>query len=247
MSPPVVVLVHGSWAGAWCFEPVVTLLQARGIKTLAVDRPGHGQSHEPLGDLHDDARSLRALLDQLDAPILLLGHSYGGMVITEAAADHPSVRHLIYLCAFMPDENETLFDLAQSVADDPNMLAPGRGLVINDDGTTAIDPTAAAHLFFDDCQPDEIEWAIAQLGPDSLASAMQAPTGVAWRQKPSTYIICTHDKALAPTLQRRLASRATETYEWPTSHSPFISKPHLVTELLETLATPAANPEINSS
>jgi pimeloyl-ACP methyl ester carboxylesterase len=201
-------------------------------------RPWREQS-APLGDLRDDAQALRDQLDSLETPVVLLGHSYGGVVITDAAADHPNVRHLVFLCAFMPDENETLLDLVQTAADDPSSVALRRGMIVHDDGTTTIDPAAAAALFFHDCPPRTADWAAGRLEPDTLSSAMQRPSRVAWRNTPSTYVVSTDDKALAPSLQRRLADRAGEKIEWPTSHSPFLSRPDLVVELLERLAGPA--------
>ncbi len=233
-----VVLVHGSWAGAWCFEPVIEQLERRGLPTLAVDRPGHGESSEPIGDLHDDAGALRAVLDGLNGPIVLLGHSSGGMVITEAAAGQPSVRHLVYLCAFMPADNESVISLAQSVG----VLGPEPALILGDDGTIRIDPGAAINLFFSDCEAADAKRAARRLGPDSAVFATQTPSGIAWREKPSTYVVCTEDRAFAVPLQRRLATRASQTIEWPTGHSPFLSRPELVADLLDGLARHEAVP-----
>src|SRR4249920_292329 len=97
--PASVVLVHGAWHGAWCWEPVVDGLCARGIDVVAVDLPGHGEDRGTLTDLHGDAARVREVLDQLEAPVVLVGHSYGGAVITEAGV-HPNVHQLVYVAAF---------------------------------------------------------------------------------------------------------------------------------------------------
>ena len=87
----IVVLIHGAWHGAWCWDRVVPQLETAGVPTVAVDLPGHGASTEPLGDLYTHAAFVRDLLDGIDGPIVLCGHSYGGAVISEAAAGVDSV------------------------------------------------------------------------------------------------------------------------------------------------------------
>ena len=89
-GPPAVVLVHGAWHGAWCWEPAIAALAAAGVTALAIDLPGHGDDPGPLGDLHGDAAHVSSALDALDGPVVLAGHAYGGAVITEAAAIRPS-------------------------------------------------------------------------------------------------------------------------------------------------------------
>jgi pimeloyl-ACP methyl ester carboxylesterase len=97
-----VVLIHGAWHGAWCWDRVVALLETANIPTVAVDLPGHGASTEPLGDLYTHTAYVHDLLDGIDGPIVLCGHSYGGAVISEAAAGVDTVHHLVYLCAIVP-------------------------------------------------------------------------------------------------------------------------------------------------
>ncbi|HEV2309230.1 MAG TPA: alpha/beta fold hydrolase, partial [Acidimicrobiia bacterium] len=101
-----VVLVHGAWHGAWCWDYVVERLRANHVEALAIDLPGHGTSTEPLGDLSVDAAALRSVLDDLEDAVVC-GHSYGGAVISEGAADHPAVRHLVYLAAIVLDVGES--------------------------------------------------------------------------------------------------------------------------------------------
>ncbi|MFM7685770.1 MAG: alpha/beta hydrolase, partial [Actinomycetota bacterium] len=113
--PATVVLVHGAWHGAWCWAALQHALDDRGIPSLAVDLPGHGASTLPLGDLHGDAAHVGAVLDRIDAPVVLVGHSYGGAVITQAAAERSDVAHLVYLAAFVPAAGESVISLLRSM------------------------------------------------------------------------------------------------------------------------------------
>jgi pimeloyl-ACP methyl ester carboxylesterase len=103
-------------------------------------------------------------------------------------------------------------------------------------GTTVVDPDHATAVFYHDCSTADAEWAIAQLGPQPAITMTQPATAAAWRDRPTTYVVCTDDIAVPPDYQRALAQRCRATLEWPTSHSPFLSQPHLVAELLIELA-----------
>ena len=108
--PRRVLLVHGAWHGAWCWERVLAPFRVLGYQPEAIDLPGHGRSTEPLTDLHGDADAVRARLDATGEPTLLVGHSHGGMVITDAGA-HDAVARLAYVAAYMPDAGQTVTDL----------------------------------------------------------------------------------------------------------------------------------------
>jgi pimeloyl-ACP methyl ester carboxylesterase len=237
--PATIVLVHGAWHGAWCWDRVVAGLTARGIDAIAVDLPGHGASRQPLGDLHGDAAAVGGVLDALDGPAVVCGNSYGGAVISEGAAGHPNVRHLVYLAALMPEAGESC---ATSIPAPPNDVAVsvtelGPAMQFSDDGVTVdVDPVLGRGVFYADCTDVDVDWAVARLGPHP-AIALQQPIPVAaWRTVPSTYVVCADDRAIAPWIQRALAARATHSVEWPTSHSPFLSQPDLVVDLLAGLA-----------
>jgi pimeloyl-ACP methyl ester carboxylesterase len=239
-----VVLVHGAWHGGWAFERVLPLLRGSGVTALAVDLPGHGEDAASLGDLHTDAARVRAELDRADDRVVLLGHSYGGAVITEAG-DHPAVSHLVYLCAMALDANESCGNAVAEEAAGAGVSHEGRpdvgaGLRQGPDGTTTLDPTVAATCFYNDCDAATVAWATARLEPQSMVALTQVPSAVAWRTKPSTYVVCSGDLAIHPEVQRLLARRCTTTVEWPTGHSPFLSRPELVTSLLAELAVRSA-------
>ncbi len=222
-----VVLVHGAFHGAWCWEPVRSTLDERGVANLAPDLP--------LSGLDVDAKTVRAVLDAVDGPVVLCGHSYGGMVISQAASGRDDVARLVYLCAVQ-------------VADDDEMATVMRPTPLMDhlqhdaDGGMSVDPAFAAECFYHDCDPAVAAAAVAQLrpmvagvGPSSSPDAeVLAP---AWSDITSTYVVCTDDRTLHPDTQREMARHATDVVEWDTSHSPMLSRPALVADLLAGLAT----------
>jgi pimeloyl-ACP methyl ester carboxylesterase len=107
----------------------------------------------------------------------------------------------------------------------------------SDDGAiVTVDPAAARGIFFADCNDADAEWAISQLGPQPASSFQQTIDAAAWRDVPSTYVVCAEDRAIAPWVQHAFAARATHSVVWPTSHSPFLSRPDLLVDLLADLA-----------
>jgi pimeloyl-ACP methyl ester carboxylesterase len=241
MTAASVVLVHGAWHGAWCWDAVTPLLRDAGVAVVAVDLPGHGDDRQPLADLHGDAGKVRSVLDEVEGPVVLVGHSYGGAVITEAGF-HPAVERLVYIAAFNLDEGEAVGRAATREADTASIDHSdrpdlGAALRSDDEGrTTTIATEGATEILYNDCSAAIAEWATARLGPQRMANFGDEPKGVAWRDRRSTYVVCTEDQAVHPDLQRILARRATDTVVWPTGHSPFLSQPDLVTRTLRELA-----------
>lgn len=231
-----VALVHGAWHGAWCWDKVRLALTERDIRTVAIDLPGHGEDLSPLGGLYDDAAALSAMLDTIDGDVVVCGHSYGGAVITEGAA-HPRTKHLVYLTAFQIEAGESCMSTATGeVGPDEGASELGAAMQRHDDGTFTLDPEIAARVLYNDCSPDDVAWALVRLGPQHVDSLAQPATRAAWHDIPSTYVVCTDDLAVTPRLQRAMAKRAGEVVDWPTSHSPFLSQPDLVADLLAGLA-----------
>jgi pimeloyl-ACP methyl ester carboxylesterase len=236
-----VVLVHGAWHGAWCWEHVVPLLDDAAVPSIAIDLPGHGASPDSLSDLGGDARALRAVLDGLDDAVVC-GHSYGGAVVSEGAAGHPAVRHLAFIAAFPLAVGESCTNAAVGeVSPEAARTELGAALVSHDDATSTIDPERALGLFYDDCAADDAAKAIDRLDAQSWAELGGVATEAAWLHLPSTYAVCTEDHAVAPALQRALARRCERAVDWPTSHSPFLSRPELVADLLTHLASATAH------
>ena len=221
-----VVLVHGAWHGAWCWDKVVAGLEAAGVPVDAIDLP--------LTSFADDVEATRGAVDAAGGPVVLCGHSYGGAVITEAG-DHPSVAHLVYVCAFALDEGEST--AAAATGEELPSTDLGDAFRFSEDGVMVhLDPEGARTAFYLDCDRAEADAAIARLRPMPF-SCFTTPVGTAaWHDRPSTYAVCTDDKAVHPALQRVLAARCTTSVDWPTSHSPFVSRPELVVDLLAGLA-----------
>lgn len=226
-----VVLVHGWCCGSWVWDKLVPLLHARGIPTRAVDLPCVTEAPQKLCDLHDDARFVRSVIDALGTPVVLCGHSYGGMVITEAAAGHPSVKHLVYVAAEVPDEKESV--LTYGAHSNPEFMD---SVIYRDDGTGLLDRERTP-LFWD-CEPELRDWARSKLRPMSMRTADpdQTPAGVGWRVCPSTLLLCLKDETASLEYFKVYVRRVTQVIEMPTGHSPQLSHPEMVANALERVA-----------
>jgi pimeloyl-ACP methyl ester carboxylesterase len=241
--PATVVLVHGAWHGAWCWSKVVPLVEAAGVAVVAVDLPGHGDRPGPPGDLYQAAAHVREVLDGIEGPLVVCGHSYGGAVITEATADRAGVVQLVYLAALMPDVGESVgTTMPDAVIGDGAVSALGGDTITrHEDGTMTVEPGAAVPALYGDCSTEDVEFALARLCPQSAASFGQSLTGAGWRDIPATYVVCTEDRAIVAGFQRAMATaRATTVVELRASHSPFFSQPEAVADLLVELARDTA-------
>lgn len=216
-----IVLVHGAWHGAWCYAGLQHALDDLGLPSYAIDLPGHGISTEPLGTLHSDAAAVAAVLRGLGTPAVLVGHSYGGAVITEAATLHPDVAHLVYLTAFALDAGESIMSLLTSLprAD----VALGPAIRPNADGTSTVDPALAATAFYGHCSAAVVEAALPRLGLHPMGTFTDSVTGSPRSHTPSTYVRCTLDQAIHLSHQDAMAARCGTVHTLETDHSPFAS------------------------
>lgn len=228
-STPTVMFVHGAWHGSWCWDLVRERLHADGIATAAVDNPSVTR---PGSDLAADGDNLRAALDEITGPVLLVGHSYGGAVVSDAGT-HANVQRLVYLTAFPLDTGESV---AQNSLLGGEEMKLGEVIQFADDGQVSVDSARSTEFFFHDCPADVATAAVARLRPMSMAAMLGVTRAVAWREKPTTYIVCTDDHAIPVVLQRSAAERAGDVLEMPTSHSPFLSRPDELAALLMELA-----------
>ena len=220
-----IVLVHGAWGGSWCWERVVPLLAERGLDPVAVDLPSVGASPDYTGGLEDDADVVRAALDSRPGPHVLCGHSYGGMVITAAGAGRSDVARLVYVCAFMPAEGESLFQLTGG--------KPAPWILQLDDGGTLMDPEYARSTGYSDCDDETTEAAIARLRPQRATPFGDPIATPGWREIPATYVVCARDASLPPEVQRDVfAPRATDSVELDASHYPYYSMPDRIADVL---------------
>lgn len=230
-APLPVVLVHGAWHGAWCFAALQDALDRRGIPSYAIDLPGHGASTQPLSDMHGDARHVADVLERIGRPAVLVGHSYGGAVITQASSLH-AVDHLVYLAAFALEAGESIASF--------NASGPRYEVRINhtvqrhDDGTsTLVLPDAIAALY-GDCPSEAVAAAVARLSPQPLSTFAQAVD--ATPSVPRTYVTCTRDEAIHPDQQRIMAQRCDREIILETDHSPFLSATNAVADLLAEIS-----------
>jgi len=222
MSQPI-VLIHGAWHGAWAFDRVAEPLRADGFAVHTIDLP--------LDGIASDIAAARSLIEQ-HRDAVVLGHSYGGLVITHAAIGLP-VSHLVYLAAMMPGLEE---DVSASVATARQSVLRG-AFRPQPDGRIAIDPELSVEAFYHDCDPADASNAASQLRPMQMDAFPILRDDPAWKAIPSTYIVCANDKALHPKAQRAFAARAAHQLELEVAHSPFINKPDLVVEILADLAS----------
>lgn len=221
------IFAHGAVVGdaGWWWHRMYQPLREHGLRTASVELPSCGRSG---GDLHADGDAVRAVLDESAEPAALVGHSYGGMVITDAG-EHPVVRHLVYVSAVLPDAGESLIALADPRS--PGWLEPA-----DDDSRVRLRSNLTdeeLHFHFTgDCDEDTAREARARLVSQSAAAFAQPPRTVSWRTVPSTFVLCTQDRATPPAVQATWSGRAQRIIEIPTGHYPFLSRPDLLADII---------------
>jgi pimeloyl-ACP methyl ester carboxylesterase len=234
VSDVTVVFVPGAFIvdTGWWWQGVEALLAERGIASRAVEYPSCGPEG-PLGNLFDDAAAVEAILDEIDGQAIVVGHSYGGMVITQAGA-HPKVAHLVYMSAFVPDGTSA----AEAEFMKPEDM---QGFEFFEDGTAGEGGTKSPILrLLGD--PELVDGALARLGRQAVEPAIQAPTVHAWRERPSTFFVLTGDDDIAVENQRAHALRTGGTVEIPTNHYAHLERPDLVAAALADIAAGLPDP-----
>lgn len=239
-----VVLVHGAWHGAWCFAKTAAALEAKGVPAMAPDLPGHGADRGALGGLDGDAERVREVVAAIDGPVLLLGHSYGGLVISEAASDPATlarIKRLVYLCAIVTAPGQTFF----SVPADHSRSLLGPLIKTGEGGLSTIDASdmvAAKEAFYGDCSDDDVAFAVSNLSAQPMGNMASAISGDPLAAVAATYIRCTRDRIIPIVVQDALvASASASAYSFATitleaSHSPFFSMPDELASHLAALA-----------
>jgi pimeloyl-ACP methyl ester carboxylesterase len=215
---PTLIFIHGACVrdAPWWWAQMTEPLAARGIATATVPLPSCGEAGETLGDLYADVEACRRAIAAAAGPVILCGHSYGGMVITEAGAED-RVTQLLYVTSVMADAGQSQSDLVGS--EPAPWLDPG------DDGTMGVDPVLIRELFLQDCDEVTTEGALERLTRQALMPFTQPPRQVAWRRKPSTYFVCTEDLATRADVQRQRVRPGTRLVEFSAGHHPFLSRP----------------------
>jgi pimeloyl-ACP methyl ester carboxylesterase len=219
-----IVLVHGGFVDGSGWESVYQILKENGHSVSIVQNPTLS--------LAGDVAATRRVLDAQNAPVVLVGHSYGGAVITEAG-NHPGVAALVYIAAFAPDRGESVNTLIK----DPPAGAPVPPILPPQDGFLALDKAKFAASFAADIPKDKAAFmADSQVpwGVEALAGTISEP---AWKSKPSWYLVATEDRMIPPPAQRLMSKRAGSTVvEAAGSHSIFLSQPSKVAALIEQAA-----------
>lgn len=223
MPNPTLVFVHGAWHGPWVWDQLRRNLPD--LDTRTVDLSSSGSDPDRLGDLDDDAEILRAAVAEVEGPVVVVAHSYGGMVATEALTDVPNVQHIVYLAAFVPDEGESVDSMHGHQL--PNWITVHDG--------THIDASHAGRVFYGDCSPRQATWAARRLTHQSLSSVLSPVTDPAWRYVPTTYLLCTRDRAIHPAAQAVMSARCDQVHRLRSDHSPMLSQPDALADLLRSV------------
>lgn len=220
-----IVLVHGAWADGTSWQHVIPLLEKDGYNVIAVQNP--------LTSLADDVATTRRVIEAQKEPVIVVGHSYGGAVITSAASGNANVNALVYVAAFAPYTGESLGGLLNKYPPTPLV--------------SAITPDAAGFLYIDRAKfheafcadvPEEEARVLAAAQKPFAGAIFEQPTGTpAWQTIPSWYLVAQDDQAINPQLQRFMAKRMdAKTSEVKASHVAYISQPKAVVDLIEQAA-----------
>lgn len=227
-AKPLIVLVHGAFADATSWQHVIPLLERDGYIVTAVQNP--------LTSLADDIATTKRVIDAQKGAVVVVGHSYGGNVITGAAAGNPQVKALVYIAAYAPDAGETISELNAKYTDPllSTSVAPDTA------GFLYIDRAKFHEVFAKDVSAAEARVMAATQKPINSASFDQSVDNVAWKTVPSWYLVSQEDQAINPELERFMAERiGAKTTEIKASHVSFISHPNEVVKLIEAAATAA--------
>lgn len=218
-----IVLVHGAWADGSGWQEVHDILRSRGHPVSVVQNP--------LTSLADDVAAVDRVLARQDGPVLLVGHSYGGVVITEAG-DAENVAGLVYVAAFIPDVGESVSSMIEGGAQPPVQLSA--------DGFLFFDATIFPRAFAHDVSPERGAFLAASQIPPAAVAFSTPVSQASWKSRRSWYVLATEDRVIPPAAQRRMAARANAaTTEVRGSHAIYISQPKAVAEVIDAAARAA--------
>ncbi len=220
-----VVLVHGAFVDGSGWKSVHARLSARGYEVLVVQHPTLS--------LEGDVAATGRVIDRARYPVVLVGHSYGGAVVTEAG-DHPKVKAVVYIAAFVPDVGESVASLIEHM---PEPGAAGAPVLGPEDGFMRVDPARFPEAFAADVSVEETRFMAAAQLPWGLAAVTGPVSRAAWKSKPTHYLVATADLMIPPPAQRRMANRAGATIvEVDCSHAAMLARPDEVSALIATAA-----------
>lgn len=227
MTKPSIVFAHGLWADGSCFGKLIPTLQAEGFDVIA--------SQHGLDSLASDVTAVKNCFSRVSGPIVLVGHSYGGTLITHAGVD-PRVSALVYIAALAPDADETSQSLIEKFP-----LTPVFSHVEVTEGRLWVKKSATAY-FCGDLSDEEQKLVYATQSAPVSDLFLQNCAGTAWQSKPSWYVLATQDQTVNPELQRFLSTRMkADTTEVASSHVPMLSHPDVVLDVIRKAAKAVAN------
>jgi len=219
-----IVLVHGGFVDGSGWEEVYRILKKDGYGASIVQNPTHS--------LAEDVAVTRRVIAGQKGPVILVGHSYGGVVITEAGND-PSVAGLVYIAAFAPDRGESVASLIQN----PPPGAPVPPILPPQEGFLMLDKAQFAASFAADVAPEKADFMANSQVPWGLEALNGAVSEPAWQSKPSWYLVSTDDRMIPPPAQRSMSKRAgSSTVDVKGSHAVYVSQPQAVADLIEKAA-----------
>lgn len=235
------VLVHGAWHGAWAWYKVVPLLESKGHDVVPLDLPAHGTDTTPIEEitLEEYVEHVGEALEAEDESVLLVGHSSGGVIISQTAEEYAEhIDRLVYLSAFLLDDGEALIDYA--AADDESVIT--QHYVLNEDaGYATVADEGIREGFYADCSDADVTLARSLLRPEPLASQV-TPVEISTERfgsVPRIYLGCEQDRAITPATQRKMRENlpCEEVRTLEASHSPFLSAPDALAEHLDAIAS----------
>ena len=235
------VLVHGAWLGAWCWERVIPYLEAEGNKVVAVDLPGHGENKANIADQNMETYTQYVVdvLKQQEGKVILVGHSMGGMSISQAASRIPEkVEKLVYVTAFLPLDGQSNDGLEDGIKPTDWRTMAKQGIAVTLDETETISemiPEAAMALLYNDIPEEEAKEEVKRLGKETMNSQYQAVhLSEAFNTLPKVYVKCLIDTIMLPEMQDKMIglTPCQEVYSLEAGHSPYRSKPKELAEIL---------------
>ena len=233
------VLVHGAYHGAWCWSRLMLMLEASGHKVIAVDLPGHGDNVHPVAEVTLGAYTAAVcqIVATADEPVILVGHSMAGAIVAGVAEVMPDrIRRLVFLTAYIPVNGTTIPDLVR--ADTQYSIPVER---VDEGGVPCLRlvPSVAHRHFYHDADDDDWAWVQPKLADQALAPFVGSLTITdgGFGRVSHAYIFCRYDRAISLSLQRRMAIAADcePTHYLKSGHSPFVSQPGILTQVLLTL------------
>ena len=223
-AKPTVVLVHGAFADGSSWNKVITLLRAKGLAVRAVQNP--------LTSLEDDVTFTRRAIEKADGPVVLVGHSWGGTVITQAG-DHPKVKALVYVAAFAPGKGQSTLDLVKAYPTPPGLAAPE----VDAQGFLSLSADAVAQHFAQDATAEEKDLIAVTQGAVRGANFEEKVTAAAWESRPSWAVVAEEDHMIDPRLLRDMAARIkARVTAVPTGHVPMLTRPEAVAKVINEAA-----------